>query len=97
MDIYWVVTAGQDPITWFNKYPDRFKLGHIKDRKKNASASDKDASTVLGTGGINFTKIAKAAEKKGMSYFIVEQEAYENTTPLEAAKADADYMKNLKI
>jgi hypothetical protein len=29
-----------------------------------------------------------------MKYFIVEQEKYENTTPLQAAKADADYMKN---
>jgi sugar phosphate isomerase/epimerase len=85
MDIYWVVTAGQDPIAWFNKYPGRFKLSHIKDRKKNAPLSQKDASVDLGTGEIDFTNILKAAEKKGMDYYIVEQEAYENTTPLDAA------------
>lgn len=95
MDIYWVVTAGQDPIAWFNKYPDRFRLGHVKDRKKGAT--EKNASVDLGTGEINFNEILKAAEKKGMRYFIVEQERYDNTTPLEAAKADADYMKNLRV
>jgi hypothetical protein len=30
-----------------------------------------------------------------MEYFIVEQERYDNTTPLEAAKADALYMEKL--
>ena len=97
MDIYWVVTAGQDPIKWFNKYPGRFKLSHIKDRKKDAPLSQRDASVVLGTGQINFHDILKAAQIKGMEYYIVEQEAYENTTPLEAAKADAAYMKNFRL
>src|SRR5215212_12110342 len=94
MDIYWVVTAGHDPIQWFEKYPDRFKLGHIKDRKKNAAPSDHDASVIVGTGQIDFPKILKEAARKGMTYYIIEQEAYENTTPLAAAKADAEYMKN---
>jgi sugar phosphate isomerase/epimerase len=94
MDIYWVVTAGQDPIAWINRYPGRFTLAHVKDREKGAPLSKKDASVVLGTGGINFSSILKEGQKNGMKYFIVEQEKYENTTPLQAAKADADYMKN---
>ena len=97
MDIYWVVTAGQDPIVWIDKYPDRFKLCHIKDRRKGAPASQRDASVDLGTGSIDFKTILKEAGRKGMEYYIVEQEAYENTTPLAAAKADADYMKNFRI
>jgi sugar phosphate isomerase/epimerase len=97
MDIYWVVTAGQDPIAWIDKYPGRFKLSHIKDRKKGASASQRDVSVDLGTGSIDFKSILKEAGKKGMEYYIVEQEAYENTTPLAAAKADADYLKNFRI
>jgi sugar phosphate isomerase/epimerase len=97
MDIYWVVTAGQDPIAWFNKYPNRFKLSHIKDRKKGASSSDRNASVVLGTGDINFREILKKGAEKGMAYYIVEQEAYEGTTPLVASKEDAEYMKNFKI
>jgi sugar phosphate isomerase/epimerase len=97
MDIYWVVTPGQDPIAWIDKYPGRFKLCHIKDRKKGASPSQRDVSVDLGTGSIDFKTILKDAGKKGMEYYIVEQEAYENTTPLAAAKADADYLKNFHI
>ena len=97
MDIYWVVTAGQDPITWFDKYPNRFRLCHIKDRQKNVDASQKDASVILGTGSIDFNKILKEGQKKGLEYFIVEQEKYENTTPLDAVKADADYLKKFTI
>jgi sugar phosphate isomerase/epimerase len=97
MDIYWVVTAGQDPIAWFKKYPSRFTLCHIKDRQKNAPSSVKDASVVLGQGGIDFRQILQEAAKNGMAYYIVEQEKYENTTPLEAARSDADYLKNFSV
>lgn len=97
MDIYWVVTAGQDPVSWFNKYPNRFTLSHVKDRRRGASASDKDASTVLGQGSIDFPKLLREASGKGMEYFIVEQERYDGTTPLEAAKANAEYMKSFKL
>lgn len=97
MDIYWVVTAGQDPVAWINKYPGRFKLSHVKDRKKGAAPSEKSVSVVLGTGSIDFKKILKEAGKNGMEYYLVEQEAYENSTPIDAVKADAEYMKNLKI
>jgi sugar phosphate isomerase/epimerase len=97
MDIYWVVTAGQDPISWFKKYPNRFTLSHIKDRKKNAGATDKDASVIVGQGGIDFPRILKEARKQGMQYYIVEQERYDNTTPIAAVEADAAYMKTLKI
>jgi len=97
MDIYWVVTAGQDPIAWFDKYPGRFKLCHIKDRQKNADATQKDASVNLGTGSINFNAILKEGQAKGLEYFIVEQEKYENTTPLDAARADAEYLKKFTI
>lgn len=97
MDIYWVVTGGQDPITWLNDYPDRFKLCHIKDRKKGIPISEREASVDVGAGSIDFKKILNVAKDKGMQYYIVEQEKYEGTTPLAAAKADADYLKKLKI
>ncbi|MEO5564304.1 MAG: sugar phosphate isomerase/epimerase [Chitinophagaceae bacterium] len=93
MDIYWVVTGKQDPAIWIKKYPNRFKLGHLKDRIKGAT--ERDASCTLGTGSINYPKIIKTAKAGGMEYFIVEQERYDGTTPLQAAEADAKYMKKL--
>lgn len=97
MDIYWVVTAGEDPVKWFEKYPNRFPLCHIKDRKKNVPLSDHDASCIVGQGQIDFTTILKAGQKNGLQYYIVEQERYDNTTPLQAAREDAAYLKKLKF
>ena len=31
MDLGWAVAAGQDPLAWFNRYPGRFKMWHVKD------------------------------------------------------------------
>jgi len=97
LDMYWVVAAGQDIETWLKKYPKRFRLCHVKDRKKNAPLTEKDASVVLGTGSIDYPKILKTAKKLGMEYYIVEQEKWEGTTPMQAAQADAMYMKTLSI
>jgi sugar phosphate isomerase/epimerase len=95
MDIYWVVTAGADPVAYMKKYKSRFKLGHVKDRIKNATEAD--ASCTLGEGSIDYPSILKQAKTNGMEYFIVEQERYDNTTEMDSAKADAKYMSMLSI
>jgi sugar phosphate isomerase/epimerase len=97
MDIYWVVTAGEEPGWWIKKYPNRFRLCHVKDRSKTPVTDNGKNSVDLGAGVIDFTKVLKTAKANGMEYFIVEQEAYTNTTPLDAVKAGAEYMKKLKI
>jgi sugar phosphate isomerase/epimerase len=97
MDIYWVVAGGHDPEAWFKKYKNRFRLCHVKDRSKTPGADNGKNSVVVGTGSIDFSKILKTAKANGVNYFIVEQEAYAGTTPLNAAEADAAYMKTLKI
>ena len=97
LDMYWVVAGGQDIVTWLNKYPRRFRLCHVKDRKKGAPATEKDASVVVGTGSIDYAKILKTARKQGMEYYIIEQEKWEGTTPMGAAQANANYMKTLSV
>ncbi len=93
MDIYWVVAAGEDPTEWMRKYPNRFSSGHVKDY----SGGENPESVVLGTGTINYPSVLDVAKQNGMKHFIVEQEAYTDTTPLDAAEADAEYMKNLTL
>ena len=97
MDIYWVVAAGHNPIEWFNKYPNRFRACHVKDRAKNPGTDNGKNSIDLGAGSIDFRTILKAGVKAGMQYFIVEQEAYPIGTPLQSVQADAAYMKKLKV
>jgi sugar phosphate isomerase/epimerase len=94
MDIYWVVAAGEDPQAWFSKYPGRFRLCHVKDLGKTAKGHE---SVQLGKGTIDFPTILKAGKEKGLQYYIVEQEAFTGTNPLESAAVDAGYMKKLSI
>jgi sugar phosphate isomerase/epimerase len=97
MDMYWVVIAGQNPLDWYKKYPGRFKLGHIKDRKKDMTDSEKHQSVIVGQGSIDYAALLPEARKYGLEYFIVEQEEYEGTTPIDAAKADAQYLNTLSF
>jgi len=93
MDIYWVVAAGHDPAEWMQKYPGRFTTCHVKD----LAPGDEPESTVLGTGSIDFTKLLPVAAEYGMEEFIVEQEVYTGTTPIDAIRDNATYMKEFKI
>lgn len=97
MDIYWVVTGGADPIDYFTRYPGRFRLCHVKDRLKNVGPEVREATCDLGTGSINFPKILKVAADNGMKYFIMEQERYDNSTPLSSAETGAKYLRSLQF
>lgn len=90
MDIYWVVAAGKDPLVYLKKYGNRFRLCHVKDLAKTAAGSE---SCQLGKGSIDFKTVLSTASANGMKYYIVEQEAFTNTNPLESAKVDAAYLK----
>jgi sugar phosphate isomerase/epimerase len=94
MDIYWVVAAGADPEAYFQKYPGRFRLCHVKDLARTANGHE---SVQLGKGTINFQQVLKTGAANGLKFFIVEQEAFTGTTPLESAAVDAKYFKTITI
>ncbi len=90
MDLYWVVRAGQNPFAYFEKYPGRFELWHVKDMDKN----NKDNNADVGTGSIDFTKLFAAAKKSGMKTFFVEQETYPSN-PMLSAENSIKYLKTI--
>ena len=95
MDIYWVRTAGYDPIQYLEKYPNRFTLGHVKDKDGSIDPLEPNGSTLIGTGTLDFPAILRKGMDNGMKYFIVEQERFEGTNPMEAAEKNAKYMNAL--
>lgn len=97
MDIFWLVAAGQDPLAWLRKYPGRFTFAHVKDRLPDQPANSFTASTTLGRGFIDYANILPVAKSLGMKYFMVEQEAFEGTTPLDSSRDNAVYMRNLNV
>ncbi len=78
MDLFWVTKAGADPIAYFNKYPGRFKMWHVKDM------DDQGKFTTVGNGHIDFSTILANKELSGMEYYMVEQDKTFKMTPLEA-------------
>ena len=91
LDLGWVVVTGNDPVKYFEKYPGRFPLWHLKDMHKT-----KEESTEFGKGRINIARMFQNAKKSGMKYFFVEQEEYAGA-PMASVKHNIDYLKKLNF
>ena len=80
MDVFWVKHPGQDPVALLKKYPNRFLLMHLKDRKpgtpgnQNGNA-DVETNVVLGTGDVGIAAIIKQAKKNGVKHYFIEDES----------------------
>ncbi len=46
MDLGWARVASQDPVAWFNKYPGRFRMWHIKDFENLNAAQDRETKSL---------------------------------------------------
>lgn len=80
MDLYWVTKAGADPVAYFDKYPGRFKIWHVKDMDKQGRFAP------VGKGTIDFARILAEKKKSGMKYYLVEQDRTFDMEPLEAIR-----------
>jgi sugar phosphate isomerase/epimerase len=89
MDLFWTTKAGFNPLDYFDKFPNRFKLWHVKDMKNDANKS----FTEIGNGTINFDKIFDKKDKAGMNYYFVEQDSCIDHSPLESIKISLEYIK----
>jgi len=92
MDMYWVKKAGKDPLDYFEKYPGRFPLWHVKDMDK----TEKQSFTEVGHGIIDFKKIFAAAEQSGMKYFYVEQDECLTHHPIKSIELSYHYLKKME-
>ena len=101
-DCGWMTTAGLDPITFFDRYPNRYRMIHVKDFTPSTKTSTTlglgpdQAATELGRGHIDYKPILAAAKKAGVEHYFVEQDPpVVGMTPLQAAKVDQDYLHGL--
>lgn len=89
MDLYWVTKAGADPVAYFEKYPGRFKIWHVKDM------DDQGRFAPVGNGTIDFKRILGKKELSGMKYYMVEQDQTFTMKPLEAIKISQERIKEI--
>jgi sugar phosphate isomerase/epimerase len=90
MDMYWMAKAKQSPFKYFDQYPKRFPLWHIKDMNKEDSTKFAE----VGYGNIDFKSIFEAKEKAGLKQFFVEQDNCYDRAPLESIKMSFEYLKD---
>lgn len=98
MDVFWVRHPGQDPVALLKKYPGRFKLMHLKDRKPGTEGNqnghaDVETNVVLGSGDVGIAGIMKVASKSGVRHFFIEDESSRSMTQVPQSLA---YLKSLK-
>jgi sugar phosphate isomerase/epimerase len=97
LDIGNMYEAGGRAMNVIKQYPGRFELLHVKDeiRVDKGESPEKYESTVLGTGVIGVKQVIDFAKRTGgTTQFIIEQESYQDKTPLEAVREDLKIMKN---
>lgn len=91
LDLYWTRKAGVEALDYFNKYPNRFPLWHIKDMEDGGD----QFFTEVGNGVIDWKKYFAAQTLSGMQHFYVEQDHCKNHKPLESVKISVDYLNTL--
>jgi sugar phosphate isomerase/epimerase len=102
MDLCWITAAGGDPLKYFNLYPGRFPLVHVKDLKKIPKVTEGGSQnfgdtvdlTAVGDGIIDWKKIFVQSDKAGIKHYIVEHDKPEN--PFESITRSYEYLTKLR-
>ncbi|UBZ13482.1 sugar phosphate isomerase/epimerase [Flagellimonas marinaquae] len=89
MDLYWVTRAEADPVSYFEKYPGRFKLWHVKDMDEEGKFAP------VGEGTIDFKRILDKKDISGMEKYFVEQDMTWDKKPLEVIKISHKGLKEI--
>jgi sugar phosphate isomerase/epimerase len=97
MDVFWIKHPGQDPVALLKKYPKRWLLMHLKDRKPGTEGNqngraDVETNVVLGTGDVGIAEIMKEAKKQGVKHYFIEDES---SRSLEQVPQSLTYLKKL--
>lgn len=80
LDVFWVKMGGGDPLKIMKKYPGKFPILHLKDRKTGTPGSndghgDVETNVVLGTGDIDIAGLVHEAKKQKTEYLSIEDES----------------------
>lgn len=103
LDLCWITVGGGDPLKYFERYPGRFPLVHVKDVKRippvtAAGSQDFGSSmkdmTEVGSGIIDWKKIFAQSEKAGIRHYIVEHDNPKE--PFESIRISYEYLNKLR-
>jgi sugar phosphate isomerase/epimerase len=106
MDLCWITVGGHDPLEYFNRYPGRFPLVHVKDwSTKGPGGSDYGGATGAaskpghivdpGQGEVDFKRVFAQSGKAGIQHYFVEND--EPKSPLDDLRISYQYLAKLQF
>jgi sugar phosphate isomerase/epimerase len=104
MDLCWMTVAGQDPVAYFDRYPGRFPLVHVKDWTKEGTGPEDYTPAVghpvtghmtnVGSGTIDWKRIFAQSDKAGIQHYFVEND---DAKSLADPRASYEYLAKLRF
>ena len=107
LDLCWISVAGKDPLVYFDKYPGRFPLVHVKDWIKDASTPSEYQGAMgqsvkfggrmadVGQGSVDWKRIFAQSGKAGIKHYFVEND--DPKSAFDDIKISYDYLHTLRF
>lgn len=89
MDLYWITKGGQEPVAYFDKYPGRFPMVHVKDM------ADGQKMVSVGKGQIDWARIFSKHTDAGIQHYFVEHD--EPADPMASITESYQYLRALRF
>lgn len=89
LDLFWIIHGGDDPVAFFQRWPGRVRLVHVKGR-----AADGDMVEV-GAGVMDWASILAHADRAGIEHFFVEHDRPDDS--MRSIEASYRYLSALQI
>lgn len=101
-DCGWMITAGANPVEYFRRAPERYRVIHVKDFPASTKVTTEMGGpnmphpTELGRGHIDYKPVLAAARRAGVKHFFVEQDPpMIGMTALEAVAINYTYLRSI--
>jgi sugar phosphate isomerase/epimerase len=91
LDVFWMRQAKQDPLAWLARYPNRFRMLHLKDMGPPPKNEMRD----VGKGVIDWRAVVRRARASGVDHFFVENEQTKN--PVSSIASSYKYLRALRF
>ena len=105
MDLGWITVGGQDPVKYFQRYPGRFCMVHVKDVHRIPDAASVRSSrfagehmTILadvGTGLVDWKRIFANSGQAGIKHYFVEHDNPKDC--MKTARVSSEYLQKLRF
>lgn len=101
LDLAWITAAGEDPVAYLRRYPERFKLVHLKGwrrqvapgRGERGASSETGMLTDVGSDSIAWPGLLQGAARAGVVHYFVEHD--NPPVPFDSLASSFRYLRTL--